>query len=95
MTTLIQPIPATEAGSTAAMTLIEEALKQLTPEQLLDVYQYILFLHYKPMLLEEAAEDEALWQAVLAHQVYKANHLDEEPEVYSSKEALQEALASL
>jgi hypothetical protein len=95
MTPMVARAPVAEDPSAVSITRIVEVLKKLTPEQLSEVFQYILFLQYKPMLLEDAAEDEALWQAVLAHQAYKANHLDEEPEVYNSKEALEEALANL
>ena len=95
MTPLVATAPASEEAATVSIPMIIEALEKLSPEQWTDVLQYILFLHYKPMLLEDAAEEEALWQAVQAHEAYKTNHAEELPEVYTSKEALQEALAKL
>jgi peptide methionine sulfoxide reductase MsrA len=97
-TTTIAVAPNANTATVTQETVIE-ALQYLTAEQLSDVLQYILFLQYKPILLddiaEDIAEDQALWQAVQAHQAYKDSHPDEQPEVYSSKEALQEALANL
>ncbi|MCB0107929.1 MAG: hypothetical protein KDE53_18535 [Caldilineaceae bacterium] len=71
---------------------IVDSLKQLPPEKLPEVWQFIQFLDYQAALQGDAA-DEALWTAVQVHEAYKAQHPEEEPAVYRSKEALAKALA--
>ena len=95
MTPAVATAPTTDDATTVSLSMIIEALEKLPPEQWADVFQYVLFLHYKPMLLEDVAEEQALWQAVQAHQTYKDSHPEEQPEVYNNKDALEEALASL
>jgi len=83
-------------SSEATILAIVEKLWQLSPEQLKDVRQFLEFLAYKSSLTpDEPSEDEALWQAVLAHERYKTEHPDEPIARYKSREELLAALAEL
>jgi hypothetical protein len=64
-------------SSTASLETIIKALTQLSPDQWADVLQFILFLQYKPILLNDATDDDALWEAVQANQAYNEQHSDE------------------
>jgi hypothetical protein len=83
-------------SSEVAISAIVERLWQLPPEQLADVLQFVEFLAYKSCITpDDPSEDEALWQAVLAHERYKAEHPDEPIAIYKSREELLAALAEL
>ena len=71
--------------------MVTEAITHLNRNQLRDVWQFVQFLDYKAIVEEEAAEDEALWTAVQAHEAYKAQHSEEKPEIYHTKEELSRA----
>lgn len=75
--------------------MVTEAITHLNPNQLRDVWQFVQFLDYKATLEDEADEDKALWKAIQVHEVYKAQHPEEKPEVYHTKEELAQALADL
>ena len=87
------PFPQSQQHGNEANVLdrIVDTLKQLPAEKLSDVWQYIQFLDYQAALQEDT-EDEALWAAIQVHEAYKAQHPEEEPAVYRSKEALAKAL---
>jgi len=78
-----------------AVEMVRAALTQLNRKQLQDVWQVVQFLDYKASVAEDIAEDEALWAAVQAHETYKAQHPDEQPEIYRTKEELAKALVDL
>ncbi len=66
-------------------TVIVEAIDHLSPKYLDDVWQFIQFLELKAtMTPDDTSEDEALWDTVLANQVYKQQYTDEEIERYES-----------
>lgn len=70
------------ASPAATIATITERLHELAPEQLEDVLQFVQFLEFKYCLTPaDPSEDEALWDAVLAHQKYKEQHSDEVPEI--------------
>jgi len=80
----------------ATIAAITARLHELPPEQLDDVLQFVQFLEFKFGLTpDDPSEDEALWDAVLAHRKYKEQHPDEAPEVYSSTQELLKAIADL
>ena len=70
---------------------IMESLQSLSSDQLPDVLQFIQFLQYKPLLLDDSAEDEALWEAVEANQLYDQQHPDEPLIRFKSGEEFLEA----
>ena len=75
---------------------IVEALQHLSPKYLPDVLQFIHFLEYKSLnTQDEAEEEEALWNAVQAHQAYKAQHPDEALERYQSGAEFLKAVEKL
>jgi hypothetical protein len=86
MTPLVATAPASEETAAVSIPMIIEALEKLSPEQWADVFQYILFLHYKPLLLDDLAEEQALWQAVQANQQYDEQHPDEPKVQFASGE---------
>ncbi|MCE7980217.1 MAG: hypothetical protein DYG89_03425 [Caldilinea sp. CFX5] len=75
--------------------MVTEAIAHLNRSQLRDVWQFVQFLDYKAVMEDDSAEDEALWAAVQAHEAYKAQHPEEKPEIYRTKEELAQALADL
>lgn len=91
--TLTQTVEAPTPLVTVEM--VTAALAHLDREQLRDVWQFVQFLDYKASVAEDVAEDEGLWAAVQAHETYKAQHPDEQPEIYRTKEELARALADL
>ncbi len=80
----------------ATIAAITARLHELPPEQLEDVLQFVQFLEFKYCLTpDDPSEDEALWDAVLAHQKYKQQHSEEVPEIYNSTQELLKAIADL
>lgn len=80
---------------TVTVEMVTEAITHLNREQLRDVWQFVQFLDYKATHEDDGTEDEALWVAVQAHEAYKAQHPEEKPEIYRTKEELALALADL
>lgn len=80
---------------TVTVEMVTEAITHLDRNQLRDVWQFVQFLDYKATLEDEADEDNALWAAIQVHEAYKAQHPEEKPEVYRTKEELAQALAAL
>ena len=73
------------------------AIQRLPQAQRKLVWLFIEFLEHLTMNKQAAnvAEDEALWDAVLAHLAYRKAHPDEEPEVFDTPEAFLKATAEL
>jgi hypothetical protein len=76
---------------TITVEMVTDAITHLNRNQLRDVWQFVQFLDYKATLEDDGAEDEALWVAVQAHEAYKAQHPEESPEIYHTKEELSRA----
>ncbi|MBI1879565.1 MAG: hypothetical protein HYR94_15325 [Chloroflexi bacterium] len=75
---------------------ILDALQRVPPKRLFDILQFIEFIEYQTTLTaDDSSEDEALWAAVEANQVYKQQHPDEEPERFRSGTDFLEAVADL
>ena len=86
----------TQRAITITTEAIIEELDHLPSEYLPDVLQFIQFLEYKAQApLDDHSEDESLWDAVQANQVYKEQHPDEELERYKSGADFLKAMADL
>ncbi|MFN8490208.1 MAG: hypothetical protein U0350_21655 [Caldilineaceae bacterium] len=84
--------PSAEASVAAIMAKLQE----LQPEQLAEVLQFVEFLAFKAWFTtDDPAEDEAMRQAILAHEQYKAEHPEERPEIYKSGEEFLAAYADI
>jgi len=58
---------------------VEAALRRIPPDRLADVLQFVEFLEYQAgnggkRIEQDTSEDAALWAAVEANRVYKAQH---------------------
>jgi hypothetical protein len=93
MTQLTLTQTAETQAPTVTVEMVTAAIAHLDRHQLRDVWQFVQFLDYKATIEDEADEDEALWAAIQAHEVYKAQHPEEKPEVYRTKKELAQALA--
>ena len=67
---------------------VEAALRRIPPDRLADVLLFVEFLEYQASnggrrVEQDPSEDAALWAAVEANRVYKAQHPDE-MELYDS-----------
>ncbi|MBI5290509.1 MAG: hypothetical protein HY872_01365 [Chloroflexi bacterium] len=77
---------------------VEEALQKLPPRQLKEVLLFIEFLEYlagSGHENDDSEEDEALWAAVAAHQVYRATHPEQATEAFDSPQAFLQATTDL
>ncbi len=65
---------------------VEEELRRLPAKRLKQVLLFVQFLEHVEQqgAAFEDTEDEDLWNAVLAHQRYGADHPEETPEVFDS-----------
>ena len=75
--------------------IIMGKLRQLPPNHLNDVLDFVQFLEYKMLSQDDSTEDSSLWDAVQANQQYKIEHPNEPLERYQSGEEFLEALADL
>lgn len=73
------------------------AIQRLPQTQRKFVFLFIEFLEHltEKEQAVDTAEDDALWEAVLAHLAYRQAHPDEEPEVFDTPEAFLQATAAL
>ena len=69
---------------------LERAIRHLSPSRRREVLRFIEFLEFR-----DEAEDDHLWRAVEAHQAHRAEHPDEQPEIYDSAEAFLRATEDL
>lgn len=85
------------AMPTVTVEHVEGALRRLPSSRLREVLLFIEFLEFLGAKGDDDshAEDADLWQAVLAHQGYRAAHSDEIPEEYDSPDAFLRATADL
>lgn len=74
---------------------IVESLRQLPPDSLDDVLQFVHFLEYQIATADEDGEDESLWHAIEANEAYKSQHLHEPMERYESGADFLKALGDL
>ncbi|MEW5719909.1 MAG: hypothetical protein AB1817_14870 [Chloroflexota bacterium] len=74
---------------------IETELKQLPAKRLKQVLLFVQFLEHieRQGLDVDDVEDNDLWNAVLAHQKYRAEHPGERAEIFDSAEAFLRATA--
>jgi len=80
---------------TISLENIETELKRLPAKRLKQVWLFVQFLEHIEQQGWDAddAEDDDLWNAVFAHQRYRAGHPDEPAEVFDSAEAFLRAAA--
>lgn len=75
---------------------VEQELRRLPAKRLKQVFLFVQFLEHieqQGAALDDA-DDEDLWQAVLAHQDHRAKHPDETAQVFDSSEAFLKASKS-
>ena len=91
------PAVLTQTQETTNSTLVEivESLRQLPPDSLDDVLQFVHFLEYQIATADDDGEDESLWHAVEANEAYKSQHLHEPMERYESGADFLKALGDL
>ena len=71
---------------------VEAELRRLPAKRLRQVLLFVQFLEYIEQQGEEVeVEDQDLWNAVLAHQQYRSDHLDEAPETFDSPDSFLKA----
>ncbi|HEX9370783.1 MAG TPA: hypothetical protein VF897_07240 [Roseiflexaceae bacterium] len=84
---------------TAAVSLeeLEAAVRRVPAQQRKEVLLFIEFLEYLTAnhQNEDDADDADLWNAVLAHQAYRSDHPEDEPELFDTPEAFLRATADL
>jgi hypothetical protein len=68
---------------------VEKELRRLPTKRLKQVLLFVQFLEHVEQqgATFEDTEDEDLWNAVLAHQHYRAGHPEETPEVFDSPDS--------
>jgi hypothetical protein len=62
-----------------SISVIVDSLQRLSAEQLTDVLQFVHFLQYRPLLIDETSDDESLWVAVRANEAFDENHPQQSP----------------
>lgn len=86
------PMPADRVNSgSVTIEMILALLKQLQPEQLRDVLQFVQFLEYQAGRIDPAAEDETLWAAAEENERYAQKHPDEPVYRFKSRQEFLEA----
>ena len=73
---------------------VQAELRQLPVKRLRQVLLFVQFLeHIEQRGLDADEEDTDLWNAVLAHQGYRASYPNEPAEIFDSAEAFLKATA--